>query len=145
MKSHFVALPRNQKTACGLTLIIGTTHLPGRVTCERCKSSSMFQSSGARCSARVNYGDWGRSHQCENRAKMEHEGKHFCGVHDPVKRDARDAAKREEWAVKRELDRRSHERRALALRLLDAVIKNNDPNYSDFISRAKKLEQENDR
>ena len=104
----------------------------------------MKETKKIRCSARVVYGDWGHSNQCENRAKMEHEGKHFCGVHDPVKRKAKEDAKRDEWNAQRNRNRNDHARRALALELLASVIKNNDENYSDFISRAKKLEQEND-
>ncbi len=50
------------------------------------------------------FGNW-RSYQCQNKAKMEHKGKHFCGTHDPVKRkerqDARDKKYDEESAKSR--------------------------------------------
>ena len=48
------------------------------------------------------FANW-RSYQCSNNAKMEHEGKYYCGTHDPVKRKARQDARYkkydEEWAA----------------------------------------------
>lgn len=43
-----------------------------------------------------------RSNACGKTAKMEHEGKHYCGIHDPLK-NAKKAAEREaQWAKERE-------------------------------------------
>lgn len=39
------------------------------------------------CEAKVD-GTW-RSYACGRRAKVERNGKHFCGTHDPQKREAR--------------------------------------------------------
>jgi hypothetical protein len=76
------------------------------------------------CSERV-YSTGGSilGHLCGAPAKMQHEGRHYCGRHDPVKSAARqaavDAKRRAEWAAeqrKRKL--------ADAVRLAaDAVVK----------------------
>lgn len=43
-------------------------------------------------------------HPCRNKAKMTHEGKGYCGIHDPVKKAAkraeRDAKWQAEWDAK---------------------------------------------
>lgn len=76
------------------------------------------------CSERV-YSTGGsmRGHPCGAPAKMQHEGRHYCGRHDPAKAAARraatDAKRSAEWAKedrKRKLDE--------AVRLAaDAVVK----------------------
>jgi len=51
---------------------------------------------GQRCCERV-YSSSYPGHTCGNPAKMEHEGKPYCGIHDPVKRAAREAASKAKW------------------------------------------------
>jgi len=41
-----------------------------------------------------------RSAQCGNKAKVEHNGKRYCGIHDPVRRAERQA-KHEQWALEK--------------------------------------------
>ena len=41
-----------------------------------------------RCEATLRRGGW-NSYACTHPAKMRHEGKGYCGVHDPVKRETR--------------------------------------------------------
>jgi hypothetical protein len=47
------------------------------------------------CCVRV----WARfsDHPCGKRAKVEREGKHYCGTHDPQKRIDRDVEMRAKW------------------------------------------------
>lgn len=53
---------------------------------------------------------WGG--RCGKPAKMQHNGKFYCGVHDPVKRAAkhaeRDAAWRAKWAYQQKLSDRAY-------------------------------------
>jgi len=63
----------------------------------------------------VTYKNW---HQvrCDKPAKMEHNGKHYCGIHDPVKRKQRSDEKQEEWraewAAKKEAEKAAADRQA---------------------------------
>jgi hypothetical protein len=55
------------------------------------------------CCAGVSHNGWSRG-VCGKPSKIEHKGKHYCEVHNPVKRkekqDKRDAEMRAEWAAK---------------------------------------------
>lgn len=42
------------------------------------------------------HSDWTR-YQCRKRAKMMHEGKYYCGIHDPAKRAAKRAECDKKW------------------------------------------------
>ena len=44
------------------------------------------------CQGQISQG-WGRSYSCGNKAKVERDGKHYCGVHDPVAQAEKRAAK----------------------------------------------------
>lgn len=49
------------------------------------------------CSEKI-WNGWGRNHyRCENKAKVERDGKPYCGVHDPEKRKKKDAERKAEW------------------------------------------------
>jgi uncharacterized Zn finger protein (UPF0148 family) len=66
---------------------------------------------------------WGyRPAPCGNRAKVERNGKFYCGIHDPVavraKRDARNA----KWDAQREASERQYERHARIRAARDAVV-----------------------
>lgn len=75
----------------------------------------------AKCCAPVSAGSF-RSYPCGNPAKTEVNGKHYCGLHDPVRvkarADERSAQRRAEWgresaqrksadAARREIERRA--------------------------------------
>ena len=50
------------------------------------------------------FGDW---YPCRNKTKMQHEGKGYCGVHDPVKREAKREVSQAKWDadMKRAIER----------------------------------------
>ncbi len=51
------------------------------------------------CSAEVrDSGGW-HYYPCGNKAKMQHEGKGYCGVHDPVKREVKRKAQSAKWSA----------------------------------------------
>ncbi len=54
----------------------------------------------SKCSAKVydSFGSGGRW-PCSYQAKMHHEGKGYCGIHDPVKKATRDAERRARWSA----------------------------------------------
>ncbi len=41
------------------------------------------------CQHVVIRGCFGRGRPCGNKAKIKHDGKHYCGVHDPIKKKER--------------------------------------------------------
>lgn len=56
---------------------------------------------GERCSATVYSRDaWLRGHPCAKPAKVERDGKWYCGVHDPAAKAERDAKRRAAWVAK---------------------------------------------
>lgn len=87
-----------------------------------------------RCEARIGSG----YHRpvCGNTAKMEYNGQHYCGVHDPVKAAERRAVNNAKW--KAEMDAQSAARAAAKQRqaaqdaLVEAVLKaHNDRRFLD--------------
>lgn len=56
-----------------------------------------------KCEGRVYHGvrPIGKYFPCENKGKVERDGKHYCGVHDPEKRTERSAAREQKWAAER--------------------------------------------
>ncbi len=54
----------------------------------------------SKCSAKV-YNSFGPGHRwpCSYQAKVQREGKGYCGIHDPVKKAARDAERHTRWAA----------------------------------------------
>jgi hypothetical protein len=55
-------------------------------------------SESQKCSNRF-FDRWG-SHLCQNKAKVERDGKPYCNRHDPVACKARDDARRSKWQQK---------------------------------------------
>lgn len=86
-----------------------------------------------KCCASV-FGKWS-SHNCENKAKMEHEGKWYCGIHDPVRKAEKDRAWREkfdrEWGESQEKYRKEAQREKFLLKCEEAIVSisqgHNDP------------------
>src|SRR4051812_8790364 len=77
-----------------------------------------------KCSARVSgEGRWGPFHQhpCQKAAKIEREGKWYCGTHDPVAKKKRDETTRARWQAKFEADVNRDRIRSHAPQLLDAL------------------------
>lgn len=56
---------------------------------------------------------WPRHHQCPNRAKVEVNGKFYCGRHDPVAVAKRDEEKRARWKAASEYNNAVWVRRGL--------------------------------
>jgi len=55
---------------------------------------------------------------CQKPAKMQHDGKWYCGVHDPVKRKAKDAERQAAWAAQYEANKKKRALEAAAPELL---------------------------
>lgn len=45
-------------------------------------------------------GSWPRYKPCKNKAVIEVEGNHYCGVHDPIRRAKKDAERDAAWREK---------------------------------------------
>ena len=86
------------------------------------------------CCKRVFHGRSFTGHPCGKPAKIEHDGKTYCGIHDPVRlkecNDAKVASERAHWARQREQNERAmvivteNERRlALFDEMLEALRK----------------------
>lgn len=62
------------------------------------------------CEAEISDGTGWHCYQCTNNAKIEQDGRWYCGIHDPARREKRRKAKKEElereWTVAEEKDRR---------------------------------------
>lgn len=58
------------------------------------------------CCKTVFSGHWPT--QCRSLAKVEREGKHYCGKHDPVAVDAREKARNEKWRAKFDAEQAAH-------------------------------------
>jgi len=63
------------------------------------------------CCKRVFHGRSFTGHPCGKPAKIEHDGKTYCGIHDPVRlkerNDAKVASERAHWARQREQNERA--------------------------------------
>ena len=77
------------------------------------------------CEGRVWHSFSLRSHACGKTAKMEHEGKWYCGIHDPVKRAGkraeRDAAWEAKWNAERAAIRRAADLTAARAAVVEAA------------------------
>ena len=52
---------------------------------------------------------WGHRYPCTYKAKMQHEGKGYCGIHDPVKKAAREAERKAKYDARlKRSDERQH-------------------------------------
>lgn len=64
-------------------------------------------------------------HTCGNKAKMQHDGKWYCGVHDPVKRAAQQKKRDAEWRAKYDATRAAEaekaKRRAMGEKAIEAL------------------------
>lgn len=56
-----------------------------------------------------------RHKPCKARAKVERDGKHYCGRHDPEARRAKNEEKRKQWKEEAAEHRKAAERRALEI------------------------------
>lgn len=65
-----------------------------------------------RCCARVNSGGFFSS-QCSKNAKFEREGKHYCAIHDPVARKAKNDKWLIDFNLKRDAQTKAWEEAAL--------------------------------
>ncbi len=59
---------------------------------------------------------------CANPGKVQVDGKWYCGVHDPIKKAAKQAATNAKWAAERALENKIGDRKALKMKLADAAI-----------------------
>jgi hypothetical protein len=76
---------------------------------------------------------------CLKPAKMEHNGKHYCNQHDPVKRKAKAAAVKVKHVEFRDSQNAKEALRDLEARLLREVIANGDDRYGSYIVEAQPL------
>jgi hypothetical protein len=55
-----------------------------------------------KCEKVVNRGEgrWSQWSKCGRHAVMKHDGRHYCGMHDPVKRRAKQAERDAQWRAK---------------------------------------------
>ena len=58
--------------------------------------------------------------QCRYKGKVVRNGKQYCGLHDPVKIEEKDAAKQARWEIEWEADRKKYALRAAGPGLLEA-------------------------
>lgn len=69
-----------------------------------------------RCIAKMY--DRGHSWSCQNKAKMEHEGEYYCGVHDPIKKKAREDKQYAKWDKELKESQKKHDRANLCVSVL---------------------------
>lgn len=64
------------------------------------------------------WSDWGhKATICGKSAKARHDGRFYCGVHDPKRPETRRAASSEKWKAK---ETEKHARRQAAQKIIDA-------------------------
>ena len=87
------------------------------------------------------YSNWSW-YDCNKTAKMTHEGKHYCGIHDPVKRKAKREEKskqwREEWDRKAREDAEERRMDELKTAALEAIYKI-AAGHNDAMSLAREI------
>lgn len=75
------------------------------------------------CEATI-FSQWS-SHKCGKVARMEHEGKHYCGIHDPVKRKEKQAERDRKWREEHDAqaleDRKRQHRRTFGEEAIELV------------------------
>ena len=76
----------------------------------------------ARCEATLRSGGW-NSYACTHPAKMHHEGKGYCGVHDPVRKAARRAEASRKWKAGFDAKMKRGDERQHKLDTWDALVK----------------------
>ena len=82
-----------------------------------------------------------RNHPCNNKGKVERDGKWYCGTHDPVAKKER-AAKRGPTEWEREMQRRQDQRdRIAALEAENAELKLRLKEYADTTAEHHKSEK----
>ena len=79
-----------------------------------------------------NVGTW-RFEACGKNAKFDRDGKHYCGTHDPVSKDARLEAKRVVWRVEHEQHIAAHNKKTA----LAAEQKRRADCYDDLLEALK--------
>lgn len=86
----------------------------------------MAKNSQTQCCECVSFGAW-HSSQCENPANMTHEGNHYCGIHNPIKKQQRRDAQKKA-STKQQAEQESHKRLQKAapemLNLLKIAVEN---------------------
>ena len=100
-----------------------------------------------RCCAECVQSYGGQYYQCLNKAKVERNGKHYCGVHDPVRlaekaaiREAKAEAEREELRARWRAQTERTARAFMALGLLEDAYKSNPiGNLERLIAADKEL------
>jgi hypothetical protein len=71
------------------------------------------------CSKRIYSGSFLNSgHLCGRPAKVEFEGKTYCGIHDPIKAKKIDEIRKKAWEAKWEIDREERHRTELMKKIL---------------------------
>ena len=77
---------------------------------------------GAKCCAKIwEPGAW-RPRQCSKAAKVERDGKFYCGVHDPVRLQAKRDETHARWKAEADADRRRRDRQAAITAARDNIV-----------------------
>lgn len=80
-------------------------------------------SDGQMCCARVfrNDSPWTKSEPCKKKATVERDGKHYCGIHDPVSRQEKQEARNAKLRKKMDEEMRISRIKSAAPDLLEAL------------------------
>jgi uncharacterized Zn finger protein (UPF0148 family) len=73
------------------------------------------------CCALVRAGSQWHRIACGKTAKVEHEGKWYCGIHDPVKKAAKDKEREAKWKAQWELDAQRNRMQSAAPELYERL------------------------
>lgn len=74
-----------------------------------------------RCEARVTTQGFFHTTQCSRSAKLTYDGKHYCGMHDPELKNARNVASLKKWDENKEKLKKDRQRLAIFDELVDVL------------------------
>lgn len=97
---------------------------------------------GKKCCAEVWSDVSYRNFPCSNRAKVIHDDKLYCGVHDPEKKKARRERAHAKWEAEGRLKRSEFAERRAKERIADAVIAGRDAALPVLLGEYHKAEAE---
>jgi len=75
-----------------------------------------------KCSKRVSIpGRWFGTKQCENKAKVNREGKFYCTIHDPLRIKQKSEVKEKLWEAQQQRQEKEFKRRQLEIEYCKAL------------------------
>lgn len=116
-----------------------------RMSCGKCGSTEFHWEERGRmsdskgCEERIKIGSgWNRTYApCGKPAKVDHDGKRYCGIHDPVKKAKKRADRDAKWDSKREREHGERQMSNAAPALyaaLEALIEMHDAHHGSVCS-----------